>query len=165
MPLGNVFDEHFSAKIRKVEPMNGKRNEAIEQLERLYNALADDVEAMSEEELIDELEETGEDAKAVAGKTGQLIADAIATAGRRKMQAARAGYEAETAKPRHESNVLKWPESRKRALLQNFAEADSELKRRLTLAARDGRDVKADMDSFIEDLIDLGVIDNEGNMT
>ena len=145
--------------------MNGKRNEAIEKLERLYNALADDVEAMSDAELLDELKETGEDANAVTGKTSQLIADALAKAGRRKMEAARAGYEAEITKPRHESNVLKWPESRKRALLQNFVETDDELRRKLTLAARDGRDVKGDMDSFIEDLIDLGVIDDEGNIT
>ena len=145
--------------------MNEKRNEATEKLERLYNALADDVEAMSDAELLGELKATGEDANAVAGKTGKLIADAIATAGRRKMEAARAGYEAEeVAKSKHESNILKWPESRKRALLQNFAETDNELRRKLTLAARDGRDVKADMDSFIEDLIDLGVIDDEGNM-
>ena len=145
--------------------MNEKRNEATEKLERLYNALADDVEAMSDAELLAELEETGEDANVVAKQAGKLIADAIATAGRRKMEAARTGYEAEMAKTKHESNVLKWPESRKRALLQNFAETDNELRRKLTLAARDGGDVQADMDSFIEDLIDLGVIDDEGNMT
>ncbi len=65
----------------------------------------------------------------------------------------------------HRRNILQWPEERKRALIQQFARNDNTLKQKLTLAARKGEDTEADMDSFIEDLIDLGVIDDEGNAT
>ena len=145
--------------------MNKEKNEAHEKLERLCNALADDIEAMSDEELIAELEDTGEDANTIARRMGGLIANAIANVGRRKLATARAGYEAETRQTSHGNNVLQWPVSRKRDLIRHFAENDAELEQKLTLAAREGKDTEADMNSFIEDLIDLGVIDDKGNLT
>ena len=143
--------------------MSKDRSTVREKLERLCNALADDIDAMSDEELLAELEQADEDADAIAARTGALIADAIANAGRRKLAAARAGYEAHKAGRR--GNVLQWPVERKRALIQQFAQNDNALKQKLTLAARKGEDTEADVDSFIEDLIDLGVIDDEGNVT
>ena len=63
--------------------MSEDRNEARKRLERLCDALADDIDAMSDIELLSELEETGEDANAVAALTRALITDAISDAGRR----------------------------------------------------------------------------------
>ena len=143
--------------------MNKEKNEARENLERLCNALADDIDTMGDEELLAELDEAGEDADAIANRTRSLIADAIANVGRRKREAARSGYE--STQTGHRSNVLQWPGNRKRELIQHFAENDAELEQKLTLAAREGKDTEADMNSFIEDLIDLGVIDDEGNLT
>ena len=143
--------------------MSNEQNEARKKLEQLCNALADDIDAMTDEELLAELEEGGEDPDAIGARTGALITDAIADAGRRNLVAARAGYEAQKAA--RQGNVLQWPVERKRALIQRFAQNDNALKRKLTLAARKGEDTEADVDSFIEDLIDLGVIDNEGNVT
>ena len=145
--------------------MNKDQNEAIEKLERLCNALTDDIDAMSDKELMAELEGVGEDTDAIARKTGQLIADAIAKVGRYKMEAARAGYEAEIHEASHKDKIFRLPVSRKRELIQRFAESDNALKQKLTLAARKEEDAEADVDSFIEDLIDLGVIDDEGNVT
>ena len=141
--------------------MNKEQNEARQKLERLCNALADDIDAMSDEELLAELEEAGEDADAFAKQTDELVAEAIAKVGRHKLEAARAGYVA--CQIGHHSNILQWPVERKRHLIQHFAQNDVELDRKLTLAARKGKDTEADMDSFIEDLIDLGVIDADGN--
>ena len=144
--------------------MNKEQNKAREMLDRLRNALADDIDALSDEELLAELKEDGEDVDAIATRTGALIADAIANSGRSKLAAARAGYEIRKAAG-HRSNILQWPVERKRALIQQFAQNDNALTRKLTLAARKGEDTEADVDSFIEDLIDLGVIDDEGNTT
>lgn len=145
--------------------MNKNQNEAIEKLERLCNALADDIDATSDKELLAELQQAGEDIDAIAKQTRELIAASIAKIGRHKMEAARAGYEAEMHQTGHESKVLHWPVSRKRELIQRFAQNNDALKQKLTLAARQEEDLKTDMDSFIEDLIDLGVIDDEGNVT
>ena len=143
--------------------MSKKQNEASEKLERLCNALADDIDAMSDKELLSELEEAGEDMDDVTNRMKALIADAITDAGRRKLAAARAGYAAHQAV--HRSSIRQWPIERKRSLIQNFAQNDDELKEKLTLAAREGKNMEADMDSFIEDLIDLGIIDDEGDVT
>ena len=145
--------------------MNKNQNEAIEKLERLCNALSDDIDAMSEKELLAELREADEDIDAIAKQTGELIADAIAKVGRHKMEAARVGYEAELHQTSHKSKVFHLPVSRKRELIQRFAKNDATFKQKLTLAARKEEDSEADVDSFIEDLIDLGVIDDEGNAT
>lgn len=139
--------------------MSEEQSEAHKKLERLSNALADDIDAMSDEELLAELEETGEDADTIADQTRALIADAIVEGGRRRREAARSGYEA--SQTGRQSNVLQWSVNRKRGLIQRFAQGDDELQQRLmTLAAREGKDTEADMNSFIEDLIDLGVIDD-----
>ena len=60
---------------------------------------------------------------------------------------------------------MHWPVSRKRALIQSFAQKDNELEQKLgvTLATREGKDTDADVDSLIEDMIHLGLIDDEGN--
>ncbi len=143
--------------------MSKEQNEAQEKLERLCNAMADDIDAMIDEELLAELEEADEDVDAIANRTKALIADAIAKVGRRKLATARAGYEAETHQTSHGSNVLQWPISRKHSLVQHFAQKDKELEQKLTFAAREGKNTEADVDSFIEDLINLGMIDDEGN--
>ena len=142
--------------------MNKEKNEASEKLERLCNALADDIDAMSDEELLAELAEAGEDADAIVDRTRTLIADAVAEVGRRKLAAARSGYDAQTV---HRSNVLQWPAPRKSSLIQHFVQNNNEFERKWTLAAREGKDLEADMDSAVEDLIALGLIDDEGNPT
>ena len=145
--------------------MSKKQNEASEKLERLCNALTDDIDAMSDEELLAELEEAGEDANDIGNRTAGVIAYAVTNVGRRKLAAARTGYEAERHQTGHGSNVSHWPVSRKRALIQSFAQKDNELEQKLgvTLAAREGKDTDADVDSLIEDMIHLGLIDDEGN--
>lgn len=143
--------------------MSKEQNTAREKLKRLCNALADDIDAMTDEELLAELEEVGEDINEIAARTSALISDAVKNAGRRKLAAARASYEKHEAG--HQGGVLQWPMERKRALIQMFAQNDNALEQKLTLAARKGEDTGEDVNSFIEDLVDLGVIDDEGNLT
>ena len=145
--------------------MNKSQNEAIEKLERLCNALADDMHSMSDEEMLAELEEAGEDTDAIATRADELITEATAKVGRRRLESARAGYMAKTHAASYRSRVLQWPVNRKLALIQSFAQNDDAFKQKVTLAARKGKDTETDLDSFIEDLIDLDVIDDRGNAT
>ena len=145
--------------------MNKSQNEAIEKLKRLCNSLADDMDSMSDEEMLAELEEAGEDADAIATRADELVAEAIAKVGRRKLEAARAGYMAKMQPASYRGRVLQWPVNRKLALIQSFAQNDDAFKQKVTLAARKGKDTETDLDSFIEDLIELGVINDRGNAT
>lgn len=142
--------------------MTKDQKKQLEQLERLCSALADDIDAMTDEEVLAELKEAGEDVSSIAHGARALVTDAAAKHGRHRLAEARASYEKHKASL--ERKVLEWPAERKRALLQKFVENDSALKQKLTLAARKGSDSQADMDSFLEDLIDLGLIDDKGNI-
>ena len=45
-----------------------------------------------------------------------------------------------------------------------LANLNSAIDQKFTLAAREGRDTQADIDGLLEDLVELGVIDGEGNI-
>ena len=141
--------------------MNKRQNEEIKKVERLCNTLAEDIDAMSDAELLVDLKETSEQADDIANRTKVLIDNAIEKVGRRKLEAARAGYEAHQSIRRH--NVLQWPVEQKRNLIQHFAQNNDEFDRKLTIAARKGQSTEADIDSFIEDLIELGLINEKGD--
>lgn len=143
--------------------MSDKESLARDKLARLCQALADDVDKLTDEELLAESTENGDDVEAIAERVGELISDAIAEVGGRKLAAARAGYEARTLRP--SAKVLQWSLEKKRELMFRFAESDHAVKKKLTLAARNGEETEADVDSFIEDLLELGAIDDEGNVT
>ena len=55
------------------------------------------------------------------------------------------------------------PLNRKKALVAQLAHSAGALPERLTIAARNEDNSEADLDSLLEDLLELGVIDDEGN--
>jgi len=141
--------------------MTEKEKNARAKLARLQDALADDLNNISDEELILELEEIGEDVTKIAAHASSLISDTISGVGQNRLANARMAYDANRSI--QGANVLKWPLDKKRTLIQGFAKNDNSLEQKLTLAARKGEDTEADIDSFLEDLIELGAIDDEGN--
>ena len=60
--------------------------------------------------------------------------------------------------------VFELPTERKRELVERFVSSDNQLREKLTMAARNQENLEDDIDSFLEDLIELGVIDDEGNV-
>lgn len=142
--------------------MTNDRDVARQKLDRLGDTLARDVDRLSDDELFREAAEAyGESEKAIAATRG-IIEAAIAAHGKRRLAAAREAYVAHSE--RHRSRVVDLPLDRKRALINQFASKDSDLQGKLTMAARNEEDQEADIDSFLEDLVELGVIDNEGNV-
>jgi hypothetical protein len=146
--------------------------QARRQLRRLAESMADDIFGMTDEEFLAELEATGENFDALARRGEEAIARGIAESGRRKLAAARDGYRAAAARDRGRSagssHVIKLPLGDKRRILERFAANDSELRAKLTLAARQGVDGEIsenDLNTLLEDLRDVGAIDDEGNPT
>lgn len=144
---------------------------ARRQLRRLAESMADDIFGMTDEEFLAELSETGENLDELARRGEAAIAKGIAESGRRKLAAAREGYRAAVAGERDRapspSNVIKLPLAQKRRILERFAANDSELRAKLTMAARHGKDGEIsenDLNAFLEDLRDVGAIDDEGNL-
>ena len=142
--------------------MTNNRDEARRQLDRVADALARDVDQLNDDELLREAAESYGDPEKAAAETRGLIEAAIAAHGKRRLAAARQAYEAHAGKVR--SKVVELPLERKRALIDRFASNDNQLREKLTMAARNEEDSEADIDSFLEDLVELGVIDEEGNV-
>ena len=141
--------------------MTDKEKMAREKLFRLQDALADDLQNLSDDEILAEAKENGENVEEIATHTSSLISDVIRKNGQHRLAAARAAYDANT--PADGANVLKFSLSKKREIVNAFAKNDNGFEEKLTLAARNGKDTEADIDSLLEDLIDLGEIDDEGN--
>jgi len=137
-----------------------KNSDARVKLDRLSEALAKDLDTLSDDELSEEIA-ADSDVEKTVNHMRQLVESAIAEAGRRRLANARQGYEAIAEKQR--SKVIQLPLNRKKELVAHFAHGANALPERLTLAARNEDNSEADLDSLLEDLLELGVIDDEGN--
>lgn len=129
--------------------------------QRLLDELAEDVMGMTNAELLAELAEEGTDPPAEIQAGRDAIAAAIARAGRERLRAARAAVDHDRT-----ARVVRLPVSgdQRAAVLARFANDDAKLKARLTMAARKGEGMtEKEMDSILQDLRELGAIDEEGN--
>lgn len=129
----------------------------VAQLNALIDADLQALLMLSDESVMAEAEETCGNAAKVAADVRVKVQAAVAEAGRRRLAEARKAIDADRSAG---GNVLQWPLQRKRELLARVRQGTTAL----TLAARQGEDeTENDLDSLIEDLVDLGIIDEEGN--
>lgn len=142
--------------------MRKKSEEAKLQLSRLSDALALDVDNLTDEELFEEFENMDCDPKTVMSDIQALIGRAVTDYRKQRLASARAGFDAH--KSRCRSTIVQLPVDVKKALVDRFAANNDQLQEKLTIAARNEDDIQADIDSFLEDLVELGVIDDEGNI-
>jgi len=138
-----------------------KDSDARIKLDRLGEALAKDLDALSDDELMEEIAATDEERQKTVSHTRSLIEEAIATSGQRRLAKARQAYDAIRGKAR--DKVTELPLDRKKALVAHFAKNPQALPEKLTMAARNEANSEADLDSLLQDLLELGAIDDEGN--
>lgn len=142
--------------------MSRNDRKAQEKLDRLTDALVEDVLALSDAEVLAEAAEDHEEVNTVVAHVRSIISGAITKAGKVKMQAAQRVYEDAAARDVR-GNVLELPLVEKRALLERIAMRDSTVEQQVTLAARKGSKMtENDIDAILEALRDLGAIDDEG---
>jgi hypothetical protein len=130
-------------------------------LDRLGEALAKDIDALSDDELLAEIA-ADEDVKGRVAHMRHLVQSAIAENGRRRLAKARQAYDA-ARKTAQRSNVNQLPLDRKKTLVAHFTRSSQALPEGFTLAARNEDDSEADLDSLLQNLLDLGLIDEDGN--
>ena len=137
--------------------MNNNEKNAKKQLLRLANELVEDILAASDEEILAEATKEFDDVQTEAERMQELIQQTIIQSGKRRLRAARETLD--QCEPVTECSVLSFPIEKKRQLLNNLSDRNG-----LTLAARNGKDQsERDIDSLLEDLLELGEIDEEGN--
>lgn len=142
--------------------MTTDRETAYQQLTRLAESLAKDIDSLTDDEVMDEIREIYGDPKKVLAETRHRIKAAVAASQKNRLEMAQNGYQRHASPKR--PNVINLPFDRKRALIEHFAANDNLRRSLLTLAARNEEDVVRDIDSFLEDLVELDLIDEDGNI-
>jgi hypothetical protein len=118
--------------------------------------------SLSDAELLAEIEAEGLDPEKEAVRLRTMVGAATAQSGKARLVAARAEI-ARSAKSAR-SNIHLLPLQERAAVLARFANDDSKLKSRLTMAARNGNGItEQEMNSILADLRELGAIDEDGN--
>tara|TARA_R110002126_G_scaffold67489_1_gene170907 strand:- start:1378 stop:1800 length:423 start_codon:yes stop_codon:yes gene_type:complete len=139
--------------------MNARNDEFAKKLDLLTEALAKDVDHLSDEELEAEIFEEFGDPKELTRNIRASIESTFASRGKQRLASARSALDARRV--RSSATIVDFPLADKKALYERLRQND---KNNLTLAARNEEDSEADLDSILEDLRDLGVIDDEGNI-
>lgn len=141
--------------------MTDHERNASEKMSRLAEVLASDAMAATDDEVHAEMREEHGSVETGAARVRSVIGMAVARSGRRKFEAARMGIE----KARRVGSPTVSPLSLadKRRIVERYAANDGAFGRKLTLAARNGQEMsEVELDSFLEDLRDLGAIDEGG---
>ncbi len=138
--------------------MSGKSKKPGDTLSRLRDELAADVLSATDDEIFAETRELEIDPEAAANRVASLLQRAIFDAGRQKLAAARAELDSQQAKS---GRIRIIDISRARNILDDAAQRNPEIRQRLTLAARNGEALSdGDIQSLVEDLLDLGIVDD-----
>lgn len=138
--------------------MTGKKSDARDALDRLADALVDDVLAASDQEILAELRESGGDPDKLAGDMRALFERSVLAANKSKLAAAKAGAARTKAMAVPASAPIDITAARKR--LHDILQTPSTLQK-LTMAARKESELSdADVIGMLEDLRALGIIDD-----
>ncbi len=133
--------------------------DAQTRLDRITDLLVDDILQTSDKEIMKEAEEDGYDAKNEAKKVYNLIQKTMFEHGKAKIEEAQkrsSAYQG-NAKP-----ALKIPGAQKRELFKTLSSKGEAAG--FTLAARKEEDLSdRDIESVLEDMLELGLIDEDGN--
>ena len=144
--------------------MTKKTLTGSEKLDKLTEALVEDVLGSSDRDIIDEAKELFGDPEAEADRIRDVLDGAIARASKARLAEARKEVAAHKRSHR-ENNVVPISAATKREAVNRFIARDKELQNKLTLAARKGEGIESenDIDGMFDDLVRLGIIDEQGN--
>ena len=130
-----------------------------EQLDAILDALAESLLEASDEIILEEATEAGEDIKRTEARVKDVFRRASKAFKKKRLQEARAIYEKET-RPAKKHHLIPASFQEKFDLLVHILEARPQIKAVLTAQYRDLNELaEEDVDSFLDDLAKLGVLD------
>lgn len=129
----------------------------------LFEELIKDVARLTEAEIFAEFEEEGANPAMVVADMRELIQLAILDDGKARLVRAKAAVQQDRSTAPLNRRVICI--SDQKAVLERVAANDPKLKSRLTMAARNGEGItEEEMSSILRDLLELGAIDEKGNV-
>jgi hypothetical protein len=124
-------------------------------LDRLADALAEDILNASDQDILAEVKTDGENPAAIGAEIQTLFAKAKAKVAKRQLAEAKAGA---AASRRQTANVVRLNPAEARKTLARALTRDPETASKLTLAARKGEALSdEDVRGMLEDLAELGI--------
>jgi hypothetical protein len=142
-----------------MEAMTGDTKKQRHALDRLADALVDDIINTPDDDILAEITEEYGDTDKLAADMRTLFENTVQEAGKAKLAAAKRAVNETRGKG---ATVLGIDEAKARRRYEDILAADKELSDKLTMAARKGEgQSKRDIMYTIEDLAELGVFDDE----
>ena len=143
--------------------MTGDQGKERKELNRLADALVDDVLSSPDEEVLADSEDDGIDAAELAARLRGVFEHTITEAGKAKLAAA---SRAAASAKRSGARLVRIDRADARRRYDAMIAQDPNLKKKMTLAARKGEGQSdRDIEGAIEDLEELGAFDDEGDAT
>ena len=129
-------------------------------LKTLFANLTQGVENASPEDIVAEAKAEGQDTEQIASSVRATLFDAVRSFEQRKLHAARHGYRKRSTELKSRRIVLPSTPTERLALLKRAAGNDERVAK-VTARFRDFKDLTdEDVQSALEDLIELGALDN-----
>jgi len=143
--------------------MTNKKITSLEQLDRLADSLVTDIIELSDEEILDDANEQFNNTTAEVDRLKSVINNALLLAAKTKLTNAKNSvnaYKREAVK----NNVIHLSTAENHTIIKNYTTRDPELQQKLTLAARKGEGIQTenDIEGMFEDMVELGLVDEEG---
>ncbi len=141
--------------------MSSKSGDPVPDLRLILDALADSVAEASDEEILAECQEAGEDLQATSARVRDLLLEAVEIQRRRRLEQARVEYERCVRTGKGGAARVPTSPDERRGLLSRIMERMPELEAgMLTAQHRELKDLTdADVASYLRDLERLGVLD------
>lgn len=144
--------------------MTNKKLTSSEQLDRLANSLVTDIIELSDEEILDDANEQFDNPATEVDRLKSIINNALLQSAKAKLTSAKNSvnaYKQEAIK----NNVIHLSNAEKHTIIKKYTIKDPDLQQKLTLAARKGEGIQTenDIEGMFEDMVELGLIDEEGN--
>lgn len=146
--------------------MSSKQLTDEKQLKAILDALADSVEQASDEELLEDERAANRDAAKTETDVKRSLRTAVSRYQRQARERLRRSYEDQVAQQTAKGSWTIAPLEKKRAFLAHVLTQRPGLKGMLTAQHRDFKNLpEEDVDSYLEDLAALGVLDELGGLS
>jgi len=144
--------------------MTKRKITKFEQLDKLTDALINDIIELSDEETIAEAKEQYGDPSEEISRLRGIMKKALLSAAKTKLEDAKNQLNIYNTGVR-KNNIIQLSINEKRTIIERFTTQDTELTKKLTLAARKGEGIQTenDIEGMLEDMLELGLIDEDGN--
>jgi hypothetical protein len=143
--------------------MTKAKNDTCEKSLWLTDALVDDVLNLSDDEILAEAREDYDDPNRAAQEVSNAIQNVLLKRRKARLLVAQKAYQEHLGRSAKLTRTLSFSE--KRALIQRIKSNDAAFNEKLTMAARKEDELSEnDLDSIINAFLELGLIDENGNL-